>query len=152
MKRTYIITMLLSLCSLMIYAQDSFFDKFADMEGVSSVYISKTMLSMIPDMQNENIEIGELASKLDQIQILTCEKPDIIAQLKKEMEYINSKNGYEELIRVNDDGEKIRIYLKQSKNKKKEFVMLIDDKEEMSIIVMTGDLTLKEIQKITKME
>ena len=33
MKRTYIITLLLSLCSLFTHAQDSFFDKFADMEG-----------------------------------------------------------------------------------------------------------------------
>ena len=32
MKRTYIITLLLSLCSLFTYAQDSFFDKFADMD------------------------------------------------------------------------------------------------------------------------
>ena len=46
MKRTYIITLLLSLCSLFTYAQDSFFDKFADMEGVTSVYISKAMLSL----------------------------------------------------------------------------------------------------------
>ena len=48
MKRTYIITLLLSLCSLFTYAQDSFFDKFADMDGVTSVYISKAMLSLMP--------------------------------------------------------------------------------------------------------
>ena len=30
MKRTYIITLLLSLCSLFTYAQESFFDKYAD--------------------------------------------------------------------------------------------------------------------------
>lgn len=52
MKRTYIITLLLSLCSLFTYAQDSFFDKFADMDGVTSVYISKAMLSLMPDMKN----------------------------------------------------------------------------------------------------
>lgn len=51
MKRTYIITLLLSLCSLFTYAQDSFFDKFADMEGVTSVYISKHAQ---PDAQHEN--------------------------------------------------------------------------------------------------
>ena len=40
MKRTYIITLLLSLCSLFTYAQVSFFHKFAVMYGVTSVYIS----------------------------------------------------------------------------------------------------------------
>lgn len=39
MKRTYIITLLLSRCSLFTYEQDSIFDKCADMDGVSSVYI-----------------------------------------------------------------------------------------------------------------
>ena len=65
MKRTYIITLLLSLCSLFTYAQDSFFDKFADMDGVTSVYISKAMLCLMPDMKTEGVNIGEVASKLD---------------------------------------------------------------------------------------
>lgn len=148
MKRTYIITLLLSLCSLFTYAQDSFFDKFADMDGVTSVYISKAMLSMIPDMQTEGVNISGVASKLDNIQILSCEKPAVIAKLKKETEFINPKNGYEELIRINDEGEKTTIYLKQDKNGKKEFVLLNNEKEEFTIIVITGNLTLQEIQGI----
>lgn len=148
MKRIYIITLLLSLCSLFTYAQDSFFDKFADMDGVTSVYISKAMLSMIPDMQTEGVNISGVASKLDNIQILSCEKPAVIAKLKKETEFINPKNGYEELIRINDEGEKTTIYLKQDKNGKKEFVLLNNEKEEFTIIVITGNLTLQEIQGI----
>lgn len=148
MKRTYIITLLFSLCSLFTYAQDSFFDKFADMDGVTSVYISKAMLSMIPDMQTEGVNISGVASKLDNIQILSCEKPAVIAKLKKETEFINPKNGYEELIRINDEGEKTTIYLKQDKNGKKEFVLLNNEKEEFTIIVITGNLTLQEIQGI----
>lgn len=41
------------------------------------------MLSLMPDMKTEGVNIGEVASKLDNIQILSCEKPDIIAKLKK---------------------------------------------------------------------
>lgn len=148
MKRTYIITLLLSLCSLFTYAQDSFFDKFADMNGVTSVYISKAMLSMMPDIQTEGVNIGGVASKLDNIQILSCEKPAVIAKLKKETEFINPKNGYEELIRINDEGEKTTIYLKHDKNGKKEFVLLNNEKEEFTIIIITGNLTLQEIQGI----
>lgn len=83
MKRIYIITLLLSLCSLVSYAQNSFFDKFADMDGVTSVYISKAMLSMMPNMKAEGINIGEVAGKLDHIQILTCEKAAPIPRIKK---------------------------------------------------------------------
>lgn len=148
MKRTYIITLLLSLCSLFTYAQDRFFDKFADMDGVTSVYISKAMLSMMPDMQTEGVNIGGVASKLDNIQILSCEKPDIIAKLKKETDFINPKNGYEELMRINDEGDKTTIYLKHDKSGKKEFVLLNNEKGEFTIIVITGNLTLQEIQGI----
>ena len=144
MKRTYIITLLLSLCSLFTYAQDSFFDKFADMDGVTSVYISKAMLSLMPDMKTEGVNIGEVASKLDNIQILSCEKPDIIAKLKKETAFISPKNGYE--------GEKTIIYLKRNKNKEKEFVLMSQEKNEFTIIAITGNLTLQEIQGIINKE
>ena len=47
------------------------------------------MLSMMPNMKTEGVNIGEVASKLDNIQILSCEKPDIIAKLKKETAFIS---------------------------------------------------------------
>ena len=114
MKRTYIITLLFSLCSLFMYAQDSRFDKFADMEEVTSVYISKAMLSLMPDMQTEGVN--------------------------------------EELMRIKDKGEKTTIYLKQDKNKKKEFVLMTGEKNEFTVIIITGNLTLKEIQGIVNKE
>ena len=148
MKRTYIITLLLSLCSLFTYAQDSFFDKYADMEGVTSVYISKAMLSLMPDMKAEGVNIGKMASKLDNIQILSCEKASVIAQIKKDVSYINPKNGYEELMRINDEGEKTTIFQKQNEGKQKEFVLLCEEQNELTIIIITGNLTLQEIQSI----
>lgn len=148
MKRTYIITLLFCLCSLFTYAQDSFFDRFADMDKVTSVYISKAMLSLMPDMKAEGVNIGGVASKLDNIQILSCENPSVIAKLKKELQYINPKNGYEELMRVNSEGEKTSIYLKQKNNEKKEFVLINSKEGEFTIIVITGNISLEEMKGI----
>lgn len=148
MKRTYIITLLFCLCPLFTYAQDSFFDRFADMDKVTSVYISKAMLNLMPDMKAEGVNISGVASKLDNIQILSCENPSVIAKLKKELQYINPKNGYEELMRVNSEGEKTTIYLKQKKNEKKEFVLINSAEGEFTIIVITGNLSLEEIKGI----
>lgn len=90
MKRTYIITLLLSLCSLLAHAQESFFDKFADMEGVNSVYISKAMLSMMPDMvEAEGINVRKAVGKLDNIWVLSSERPSVIAQIKKEISIVS---------------------------------------------------------------
>lgn len=99
-------------------------------------------------MKAEGVNIGGVASKLDNIQILSCENPSVIAKLKKELQYINPKNGYEELMRVNSEGEKTTIFLKQKYNEKKEFVLINSKEGEFTIIVITGNLSLEEMKGI----
>ena len=154
MIRTFIITLLITLCSVCSYGQQSFFDKYAEMEGVTSVYITKSMLSLFPKGQTSvnGVNIGNIASRLDNIQILSADEQPIINKLRKETSGINTRNGYEELMRVREDGEKITIYFKDEKKDKKEFVLLMDEKDEFTILSIVGDLTLQEIQGIINAE
>ena len=139
-----------TLCSVCSYGQQSFFDKYAEMDGVTSVYITKSMLSLFPKGQTNvnGINIGDIASRLDNIQILSADEQPIVDKLRKETSHINTRNGYEELMRVREDGEKTTIYFKDGKKDKKEFVLLVDEKDEFTIISIVGDLTLQEIQGI----
>ena len=150
MIRTLIIAIMATLCSVCSYGQQSFFDKYAEMDGVTSVYITKSMLSLFPKGQTNvnGINIGNIASRLDNIQILSTDEQPIVDKLRKETSHINTRNGYEELMRVREDGEKTTIYFKDSKKDKKEFVLLQDAKNEFTIISIVGDLTLQEIQGI----
>ena len=150
MIRTLIIAIMATLCSVCSYGQQSFFDKYAEMDGVTSVYISKSMLSLFPKGQTNvnGINIGDIASRLDNIQILSADEQPIVDRLRKETSHINTRNGYEELMRVREDGEKTTIYFKDGKKDKKEFVLLVDEKDEFTIISIVGDLTLQEIQGI----
>ena len=111
MKRIYILALLTTVFSLFAQAQQSFFDKYAEMEGVTSVYISKSMLGLLPDADStvNGIHIGNIASRLDNIQILSSDESAIISKLRKETADINTKNGYEELMRVRENGEKTTI-------------------------------------------
>ena len=154
MIRIFIITLLTTLCSICSYGQQSFFDKYAEMEGVTSVYITKSMLSLFPKGQASvnGVNIGNIASRLDNIQILSADEQPIIDKLRKETSGINTRNGYEELMRVREDGEKTTIYFKDGKKDKKEFVLLLDEKDEFTIISIVGDLTLQEIQGIINAE
>ena len=154
MIRIFIITLLTTLCSICSYGQQSFFDKYAEMEGVTSVYITKSMLSLFPKGQTSvnGVNIGNIASRLDNIQILSADEQPIIDKLRKETSVINTRNGYEELMRVREDGEKTTIYFKDGKKDKKEFVLLLDEKDEFTIISIVGDLTLQEIQGIINAE
>ena len=150
MIRTLIIAIMATLCSVCSYGQQSFFDKYAEMDGVTSVYITKSMLSLFPKGQTNvnGINIGDIASRLDNIQILSTDEQPIVDKLRKETSHINTRNGYEELMRVREDGEKTTIYFKDSKKDKKEFVLLVDEKKEFTIISIVGNLTLQEIQGI----
>ena len=154
MIRTFIITLLITFCSVSSYGQQSFFDKYAEMDGVTSVYITKSMLSLFPKGQTSvnGVNIGNITSRLDNIQILSADEQPIIDKLRKETSGINTRNGYEELMRVREDGEKITIYFKDGKKDKKEFVLLMDQKDEFTIISIVGDLTLQEIQGIIHAE
>lgn len=154
MKRINILVILATVFSLFAQAQQSFFDKYAEMEGVTSVYISKSMLSLLPNVNStvNGIHIGDIANRLDNIQILSSDESAIISKLRKETADINTQNGYEELMRVREDGEKTTIYLKDKKGKKKEFVLLVDEKDELTIISIVGDLTLQEIQGMIQKE
>ena len=154
MIRIFIITLLTTLCSICSYGQQSFFDKYAEMEGVTSVYITKSMLSLFPKGQTSvnGVNIDNIASRLDNIQILSADEQPIIDKLRKETSAINTRNGYEELMRVREDGEKTTIYFKDGKKDKKEFVLLLDEKDEFTIISIVGDLTLQEIQGIINAE
>ena len=150
MIRTLIIAIMATLCSVCSYGQQSFFDKYAEMDGVTSVYITKSMLSLFPKGQTNvnGVNIGNIASRLDNIQILSTDEQPIVDKLRKETLHINTRNGYEELMRVREDGEKTTIYFKDGKKDKKEFVLLVDEKDEFTIISIVGDLTLQEIQGI----
>ena len=50
MKRIYIIALFIALCTGIMSAQTTIFDRYADTDGVTTVYISKAMLRMMPDV------------------------------------------------------------------------------------------------------
>lgn len=151
-RRTYILTLMLTISTLFCHAQQSLFDKYAEMDGVSSVYITKSMLGLFKNVDStiNDIHIGSLADRLDNIQILSSEKPSIIELLRKETKDINTRNGYEELMRIREDGEKTTIYFKERKKGNNEFVLITDEKDEITIISIVGTITLQEMQGMMK--
>ncbi len=143
-----VLLFIVTLCSVYSFGQESSLEKFADMDGVKSVYISKAMLSLMPGLEVQGVDIGSTATKLDNIQILSTEKSDIREKMSKEVKTLVSKGKVEELMRVKEDDENVFIYMKDLGEKKSEFILFNDDKDELTVIIITGTLTLNDIQKI----
>lgn len=140
--------MMMALCGI-CRAQDALFQKYEDVDGVTTVYISKAMFRMMPHLNAGNKDISKIAYKLDRLQILDCERPSLIPGIKKMALAIYKNGKYEYIMRVNDDGEHTIIYQKQHAGGKNEFVLLSDEKDELSIINLLGNVTLNEIKGLT---
>ena len=83
MKRIIFIILMALTCHLS-YSQDALFKKYEDVKGISTVFISKSMLSLMPKIEAGDVDISRIASKLDRIQVLECERPSLIPAIKKE--------------------------------------------------------------------
>lgn len=147
MKRLFITLVATLLVAIALPAQENVFDKYADSEGISTVYISKKMFSMMKDMKSEDLNLDTLSGKISNMQILTCEDKDTAARLRKDIAYINPENGYEELLRVREEGERVTIYAKEGK-KENEYILIVDEPDEIVLIQLNGQLTLEELQGI----
>lgn len=146
-----IIVMLIGLSVMgMVSAQNSLFDKFSEMDGVNSVYISKALLSMMSSVNSNGINISGMANKLETVCILTSEKEETALLMKKETEYIRKSKRYEELMRIKDEESRISFYIKKEGEIIRELVMLVDEKSEFVIIQLLGAMELKDIQAITE--
>ncbi len=147
MKRLFITLIATLLVAVALPAQENVFNKYADAEGVTTVYISKKMFSMMKDIKSEGLDLSSVSGKISNMQILTCENKDTAAQVRKDIAYINPDNGYEELIRVREEGERVTIYAKEGK-KDNEYILLVDNSDELVLIQINGQLTLQELQSI----
>lgn len=146
--RLFIILIGVVLATFSLNAQNRF-DKIAEMKGVTSVYVSPKMFSMMKDSNSNtgDINIDKVAKKLTGLQILSSENPDASSLLRKETAFINPKNGYEELMRVKDEGERMFIYMKEGKETN-EYILLVDENKEFTVIILEGKLTVDEVRGI----
>lgn len=151
MKRIYLLAFALLICSLPGMAQLSkVFDKYSDVDDVTSVYISKTMLRMMPDMKTDGMDIAGVASKIDQIRILTTENPTMAAKLQKDATNNFKPDGFEELMRVNEGKQKTGIYMKTGANGINEYVILNMEPTEFTLIQIEGSLKPTDVQQMVK--
>ena len=143
-------------CSLLTaQAQDSMFDRLSDRDDISTVYISKALLKMMPDTNiGGNIggtNIKGLANKLEQMEIYSGEGNTANEVIRKEVRALVKSKSYETLMAIQDKGQNINFYVQKEKNLIKDLVMFInDDKDQCMIIRIMGSFTTEDIQKVVE--
>ncbi|MDR1402663.1 MAG: DUF4252 domain-containing protein [Tannerellaceae bacterium] len=148
MKTKHILIAWLLFCTTLASAQDKLFDKYAEIDNVTSVYISKAMFQMMPTIENIGLNLMNMKGKIESLQLISTERADQIPQMRKEFTQLINKQ-HQELMRVKDGKTLATFYADMSGDKVKNLLMLADTDSSFTVIQLTGNFTLKEIQEIT---
>ena len=149
MKTKCILFTLCLFCSSIGFAQNKIFDKYADMEGITSVYISKAMFQMMPVIEQVGVNVMNMKGKIESLQLVSTEKKDMIAQMKKDFSQLVTTR-HEELMRIKDGNTRVNFYSNMKGDQIKELLMLVEAETNFTAILIVGNFTLKDIQDIAE--
>jgi hypothetical protein len=151
----------------------SAFDKFEDVEGVTSFVLNQKMFKMLATMgvdidDPEMKEYVDMAKSITGFKVFTTGDEKISADMKATVAKYLKSSDLEELMRFKDGGQTVKFYDKEGKdeNHVKEFLMFVTGLKELTegqnieingkkrefetvVMTLTGDIDLRQVSKIT---
>lgn len=131
---------------------DMMFDKYAGMEGITTVYISSKMFSMMAGVDLDDDELEDVIRNLKTIRILTVEDDELNNKLNffKELDNDINFTEYEELMVVKESDKDLRFLVKEKGNRINELLMIGGGPGQNVLISIKGDLDMNNISSISK--
>jgi len=139
-------------------AIDGLYDKYADQEGFTSININPQMFQMISSMDmNDSSEQAKEAQdamkELTGLKMLVYEPKDgqTNEEFMKEVKGLTKIKGYSEMMSVKDGDEVVKFLAKNGKDGKiPEMLMIVYEDNEVVIMSMTGNMSMKTFTEISK--
>lgn len=132
---------------------DALFEKYADKEGFTSVYISGKMLNMLGGMESKSgKQEDNILKRLKSIRILSEDdslstgKVNFYSELSKSIDF----TVYEELMVVREGHDVTKFLIRQNGNSVSELLMITGGSGGNSLISIRGDINLKELSELSK--
>ncbi|MDR2139947.1 MAG: DUF4252 domain-containing protein [Tannerella sp.] len=152
MKTKHVILMLCLMCTKAGFAQDKRFEKYADMDHVTSIYISGAMFQMMPDIKDMGVSLARLKEKMESFYLISSNRAEPISLMRKDFSQM-LQSGHVELMRIRNGKTRVTFYSGTKGNRIRELLMLADADSSFTVIQLTGDFTLNDIRELTnKME
>ncbi len=130
-------------------AQESKFDTLENADGVTYVYISKSMLSIFNSMDLDlGVDTKDIIGQIKNIRILTAENATASEFLKAETMKIIDSEGFEDVMRMNFDEKRMRIYSKINEDYS-ELVVISDENGQYTVVSFIGEMTLADFSELT---
>ena len=140
---------------LLVFSQhpsvNKLFEKYAEKDGFTTVYISKNLFKMVGEMDLDDPDVDELIDKLETIKILASD-----------CEFINDNNinfyeeimdelpieEYEELLVVKEKDQDVKFLVKEKNGIITELLLIAGGKDNNALICITGNIDLRHISKL----
>lgn len=166
MKKFLILAALL--VTPLLGSAQSIFDKYEDMDEVSSVIVNKNMFELLMKMDvdvddPEAREFMDIAKSLSGVKVFITEDKTVSADMRTTVDRYLKSSSLSELMRVKDKDANVKFYIRQGKDSDhvSELLMFVtginndnveinDRKIETVLLTLTGDIDLTKIGALTK--
>ncbi|MCP4441979.1 MAG: DUF4252 domain-containing protein [Aureispira sp.] len=155
MKTISILMLFLLSFGQTVQAQDNaiqkYFQKYAEDDDFTAVYISEHMFSLFANVEMEGTEdeaINSILANLKELHVLTTEKSGN-EYYKEAVSKINTSE-YKSLMSVRDGGENVRFFAKKDDRKITELLLLVGSEEEFVLLSLVGEIELSKISQLSK--
>jgi hypothetical protein len=153
--RKLLLSIVLVLSATTFFAQ-SVFDKFEDQDGITTVIVNKKMFSLLSKMEvndKQEQEYVNLIKKLDNLKVFVTQSDKKSDEMKAVFDKYIKTASLEELMRVNEKGKSVKIFVKSgaTDSQIKELLMFVEGigQEETVLMSLTGDFDLEELSVLT---
>lgn len=141
------------------FAQVSIFDKFEDMEDVTSVIVNKEAFKMMSKFKGNSPESKayvEMVQNLESLKVFTTESSAIALQMNEVVSKYLKTSKLVELMRIKDKDANVKIYIRPGKDDShvSELLMFVNDLKNKSdkqavVLSLTGEIDLNKVSEIT---
>lgn len=149
------------LAASMMYAQssqiDQFFQKYEGKEGFTSVIVTEKLFSLVASATEESAEWDALVDGIKGIRILVYENEEGAATKSGQFynEFMSTVNtsGFDELMNVTSETEKVKLYGKSVTGSTLNDMLLVCDADgEFVMISILGAIDLSKISQISDLD
>jgi hypothetical protein len=144
--------MLVALLPILALAQnsaiDQVFKKYGDRDGFTVVTISKGLLKMVANVDDDK-ESRDFLSRIHQIKVLALEDGNGNINLYDEVLSNLNKSEYEELMTVKKQGEEVLMLAKKSGDILEELIILVGGNEDNALVYISGKMNMKDLGKLS---
>lgn len=130
---------------------DDMFKEFSQVENAEYVNVNPFMMKIASlGTLFADADAAKIASKIKSVKVLTLDDSpaDEKRRLNERISALNT-DGYEELIRINDNGEKVRILAKMDKDSTiRRLIVLCTDSSDCTLVSINGKFSPKDINAV----